>query len=83
VRLGELIEGDHPIPVPVEPLTDRGHALLRAPSLERPLLVLGRLAALGMGDLDEQALGLGLQPTRQRVEDVQDPMILDFARGER
>jgi predicted nucleic acid-binding protein len=74
VRPGELVEGDQPVPVVVRRLADGGHALRRAPRPECPRLALGRLPRLGGGDRGEEPPALGLQPPRQLVEQVQDPV---------
>src|SRR5262252_1218853 len=71
----ELVERDHPLPVPIERAPDLGVAALRAPRLKRPLLPLRLLARLGVRDLREETPRFRLPRERQLVEDVQKAMI--------
>ncbi len=71
VRLGEAVEGDHPLPVPPQDLDRLGEgsseALGKAPAES---LTFG--PALGIGNLAEEHPRLALKPSGNLVEHVED-----------
>ena len=75
VILRELVEREHPLPVPIEHCRGCLEPLRPTPVLVPRLQALRLLLCGRVVDLRELAPGVGLEPLRDLVEGVDDPMV--------